>query len=513
MNGCRPVLLSQVGRNWPLIIRKADYVKLEKFMESKKRSLKVSYVLNALLTAANLGFPTFTLWFGAHTLGPQQLGKYQFAGSLASQFLVIAGLGLPLYGAREIARRVGKTERLSSLFGEIFVLNTLFTFIAAALYYSLLLVLPNLRMEGLGYWLGGMVLANFLYADFLPQGRLDYIPLLTRSLIPKILAIAALLLWVKGKEDLLLFTVIIVSSVVLQNGIGFWHGKKDLEFPASLSQAIVHLRPLFWISLSVIVANLYLNLDTFLVGLQASTESVAWYATSMRGIRIFTFALASLGTVFLASNSILISAGDHVGTHRQALTSLRITVLISVPVFIICLLWAESFILAIFGEAFRPCVLTLRIVSPMLMLSSLNQALGTQLLFPAGKEKKLFLTALVASLFGVGLNLSLTPKYAHIGAACATMTAETISFLCILYHAREYRILFGPILKTMGMVGVAAAVSFILPFWLLRYFQVDPGFPLVLLVISGGFALEVMMLFAFKETLTKEFVERYFLKR
>ncbi len=63
-----------------------------------------NYFYNLLLTLSNLLFPILSFPYISRVLGPEGLGKVQFVFSFAQYFAVIAGLGIPIYGMREIAR-------------------------------------------------------------------------------------------------------------------------------------------------------------------------------------------------------------------------------------------------------------------------------------------------------------------------------------------------------------------------------------------------------------------------
>src|SRR4051812_39322138 len=67
---------------------------------SRPPSLKKNYILNVLLSLVNIGYPILTLGYVARTIGPQHLGRFYLAFSLTGYFVLLAGLGLPLYGAR-----------------------------------------------------------------------------------------------------------------------------------------------------------------------------------------------------------------------------------------------------------------------------------------------------------------------------------------------------------------------------------------------------------------------------
>jgi O-antigen/teichoic acid export membrane protein len=78
-----------------------------------------NYFYNLLLTIANLLFPLISFPYVSRVLGPDGIGKVQFAFSFAQYFAMIAGFGIPIYGMREIARHRNDVEGRSRVFLEL----------------------------------------------------------------------------------------------------------------------------------------------------------------------------------------------------------------------------------------------------------------------------------------------------------------------------------------------------------------------------------------------------------
>src|ERR1700743_648979 len=93
-----------------------------------------NYFYNLLLTLVNLLFPILSFPYVSRVLGPVGIGKVQFAFSFATYFVVIAGLGIPIYGTKEIARHKNDKEGRSRVFSELVVIYILTTIIVAIAY-------------------------------------------------------------------------------------------------------------------------------------------------------------------------------------------------------------------------------------------------------------------------------------------------------------------------------------------------------------------------------------------
>lgn len=60
--------------------------------------------------------PLITVPIVSHALGASGVGQYSFANSIAQYFVLVAALGLPLYGTIEIAKARDSKKELSQEF-------------------------------------------------------------------------------------------------------------------------------------------------------------------------------------------------------------------------------------------------------------------------------------------------------------------------------------------------------------------------------------------------------------
>jgi O-antigen/teichoic acid export membrane protein len=67
-------------------------------------SVKNSVFYNVILAISQVFFPLITFPYLARTLGPEHIGALNFAESIAKYFVMLAALGIPIYGIREIAK-------------------------------------------------------------------------------------------------------------------------------------------------------------------------------------------------------------------------------------------------------------------------------------------------------------------------------------------------------------------------------------------------------------------------
>src|ERR1035437_7348340 len=104
-------------------------------------SLKKNFVHNILFILSNILFPIISFSYTARVLGPEGIGKVQFVITFAQYFVMVAALGIPVYGVREVAKARGDQNRLNKLFSELLFINIITSLILLLLYVVIISVI------------------------------------------------------------------------------------------------------------------------------------------------------------------------------------------------------------------------------------------------------------------------------------------------------------------------------------------------------------------------------------
>ena len=84
-----------------------------------------------------------------------------------------------------------------------------------------------------------------------------------------------------------------------------------------------------------------------------------------------------------------------------------------------------------FGADFLPAVLTVQILTILVVIKSIGNLYGVQILVAFGKEKILFYTTVLGAISNIIMNLILIPAFRQTGAAIASVISE---FVVCLYQ-------------------------------------------------------------------------------
>ena len=102
---------------------------------------------NVMLAISQVLFPLITFPYLVRVLGPSEVGLLNFAESIARYFMLLAALGIPVYGIREIAKHQKDILKRSQVFTEIFLINAVSTLLLSIVYLLLIIYVPKLNEE------------------------------------------------------------------------------------------------------------------------------------------------------------------------------------------------------------------------------------------------------------------------------------------------------------------------------------------------------------------------------
>lgn len=113
--------------------------------KGNKDKLKINAGLNVIKKTILLVFPLITFPYISRVLGVENLGKFNYAYSLISWFVLFASLGIPIYSASYGARIRDDKERSDRFVSDLILISLITTVIAYIVFAIMLAVSVDLR--------------------------------------------------------------------------------------------------------------------------------------------------------------------------------------------------------------------------------------------------------------------------------------------------------------------------------------------------------------------------------
>ncbi|MFT3907592.1 MAG: flippase [Steroidobacteraceae bacterium] len=371
-----------------------------------------------MMLAQILGMPLSMLTnilMGRH-LGPEEYGQYYLLTTFATLAFLFVDWGLgTIMPARIATDRAGAGRYLGSVMSWTLCGSVLALGVMTAIFYwrgATRTFLAGLSLVCLGQALALLVRnATDAVRGFERSGLSAYAQLGTQ-LLTAVLVIPALFWW--GTLLACLVGIALASLLMLAwvwrslRGVGIDH----LQFDATT------LRDLLGTGTSFLVLNLVLYLtpavDAYFLRQFASEQAIGWLAAARKLINPLLFPATAMISALYPTLCRLWTQNTH-DYCQTAQATLRIAIIITVPLATGCALFANVGILLFSAQAYGPAIDNLRILAGFVLLLYVTMIVGT-CINAAGRQRSWSMVQSVALVVSLVADPLLIPWFqAHFG--------------------------------------------------------------------------------------------------
>ena len=405
----------------------------------EKKSLRVNFIFYFLKQLMSIIFPIISYPYAARVLGVDGIGKVDYANSIITYFVLLAGLGIGNYAIREGAKIRDDKEKLNKFVNEMLIINALSTLIS----FILCIVIINMKIfesyKNILLIYSIIIPFTSIGVEWVFSIQEDYKYITTRATMFQILSLIALIVFVKNKNDYIIYAFIIVFSNVGSNVLNFLYCKKYVKlFKNRNCKILVHIKPIIIIFGMSIATKIYLIMDTTMLGILTTDYAVGLYSGINKIINILVCLISTIRTVLMPRLSHSIKDGNMNNFNKMNDITIQIILLFSIPLVVGIFCLSNEIITVFYGKDYLPSALTLRIYIPDIIIAALNGTIIFQVLYPLNKEKITLVITIIGGIVNVIFNYIFIPLYQQNGAAIGTCMAEISIFICCLFWSRKY---------------------------------------------------------------------------
>ncbi len=470
---------------------------------SEKKSLKLNFIMNTLLTMSAFVFPLISFPYVSRILLPEGTGKVSFATSLISYFVMFAQLGIPTYGVRACAKVRDDKHLLSKTAHELLIINLVMTVISYAALAVALIFVPRLRADRLLYIVVSLtIFFTTIGMEWLYKALEQYTYIAVRSILFKAVALVAMFLLVHEKKDYVIYGGISILASSASFIMNFFHARKYITMrPMGGYNLKPHLKAVAVFFAMSCASTIYTHLDTVMLGFMDTDTTVGYYNAAVRIKNILVSIVTSLGTVLLPRAAYYVEHKLWDQFRDISRKALNFTLVAATPMMLYFILFAKDGIFLLSGEEYAGSILPMRLAMPTLLFIGISNILGIQILVPMGKETYVLWSIIAGAVVDLILNIALIPTFGASGAAAANMIAEgTVMVVQFIMLRKEVFPSMGQIQYwkvALGLIGATGA-----SFWVAAL----PLGTFLSLVVSSVlfFAVYGIVLLVLKERLTNE---------
>lgn len=405
----------------------------------KQKSLGLNALLNSLQSLLNLIFPLITFPYISRTLSVNGVGKYNFANSIVSYFILLAGLGISNYAVREGAKLRNDRKAISSFASRVFTINLISTIVSYVFLILTVIFTPNLHQYTVAIFIFSIqIFFTTLGTDWVYTIFEEYGYITVRNIIFKILSIILLFIFVRHPGDYLNYVAITVFASTGSYILNFLHAKNycdiKLDFNFNWKE---YLNPILVIFGSRVAIQIYLNSDVTMLGFLQNEYVVGIYSTATKIYGIVGTLLIAATAATIPRLAMFMGQGRMSEYNKLLKQVINIMIFLVLPGILGLFMVSKEVIVLLAGEKYLRASYALRISCFAMLGSAMSGIFNQYALIPAKREKKTLISSVISALLNIGLNFILIPIIAEKGAALTTVLAEFTMMFMNFYFSRD----------------------------------------------------------------------------
>lgn len=389
-----------------------------------KNSLTHNAIFNVAYKVLNVIFPLLSATYVARVLLPSGVGRISYAQNIVSYFTLIAALGIPTYGVREISQCRDDQDKMNRTFSELLIVNAISTILCTVFYIVWIFNYFNADIK-LYLVCGLLLLFNFINIDWFYQGMEEYAYIAIRSSIIKIISLGMLFIFVHKETDYIKYSLITCLAIGGNYFFNIFHSRKFVKFTLKKLEFKSHLKPILYLLVCAIAGQLYSQVDITMLGSSCEDQIVGFYSNGQKLVNLVLSLTTAISAIFLPRISYYYK-NDRAKYNDYVSLGTKIVSFFAIPGYIGIVLASNNFTYVMFGKAFMPAAFTIQILAALILIKSFGDILCYQVIISSGNEKKLIKSYILSAIVNIILNLLLIPVLQQNGAAIASVISEFI---------------------------------------------------------------------------------------
>lgn len=402
-------------------------------------SLKKNLAYNVAYQILVIILPLITAPYVSRVLGADGLGTYSYIFSIVTYFGLFGMLGIANHGNRSVALVRDNRQKVSEAFSNTYIIQLCTTVIALLLYFLFIYCWFS-GDKTIAYIESIIVLSYVLDITWFFFGLEQFAVTVTRNAIIKIATVVAIFIFVRSREDLWIYALI-MSCGMLFSQIYLWlRIRKYADFcKPSWSQVKSNIKPVLMLFIPAIAYSIYKLLDKVMLGAMSSMSQVGLFDNAEKIINIPSSLITAFGTVMMPRITVLLGTGDeHRISYLNKISVRYFTLLVVGAAFGlagICNVLAPVY----FGSEFVGSAPIIAGLGFSLIFVTWANVIRTQYLIPNKLDKPYVISSVIGALANLAVNIILIPKFAGIGAMIGTIIAEfTVFFVQLILVRRSF---------------------------------------------------------------------------
>ena len=162
-----------------------------------------------MLSLVNIVVPIIIGPYIMRLLDVELYGTYNRVYAEFQMFLAFASFGVYTFGVREISKIRNDKEKISKLFSNLFLISLISNILIILMYIAYSIFTSSGIATTIYLIMSIQIVANIFYVEFVNEALENYKFITTKSIIVKIIYFASIILFIRNKDDVILYAIIV----------------------------------------------------------------------------------------------------------------------------------------------------------------------------------------------------------------------------------------------------------------------------------------------------------------
>lgn len=407
-------------------------------------SIKKNFAYKSALTISTYLMNFMTFPYVSRVLGVEKIGLVSFVDNAVNYFLLFATMGVAILGVREIATVKDNRDECNRIYSNIFGMNIMFTIATLFVYLFFIFFVDDFYQYKELFYIGG---AKILFTAFLVEwyfsGIENFRYITLRSLLIKLIYVTSVFIFIRSKEDYILYFILTVLVVVINAIINMVYIRNFVCLVKHDFFSLKYLKQNLSLGIYSIMTSMYLTFNVMFLGFCSTNTEVGYYTTAFKLYSVILGLFSAFTNVMLPRMSSLLAEGDKEKFQGLVNKSFEIMSTFSIPLILYSIIMSPEIIYVLSGAGYEGAIIPMRIIMPAILFVGIAQVLAIQILIPMRKDKILFIASFIGAFLSLIINITIVPFLQSIGSAIVLLCSEvvvTIVYLVYVLYSNIFNI-------------------------------------------------------------------------
>ena len=446
--------------------------------QDSQSSLGINAIYKMVLNVFNLLVPLFVGPYIAGLLNKELYGVYNRVYAEFQVFFILGSFGIYNYGMREISRVKNDIKKVQQVLSGLFVIGVLSNLVVTIFY----IIYFSIRGNGIDkyvYWVMILqMLSNVFYIEFVNEAAENYAFITKKTILVRLIYLIAIFGFVRKPSDVIIYSVVVSTTVLLNNLISFFYLKRSYKFCFKNMQMGQHVIPLIISLLLVNIELLYNQLDKVMLSPFVSDIAVTEYTlpTTLAGM-VATLPLSLISVSIPRLSSYI--GEKNISAYKETLqNTIRTYMSILLPMAVGMFVLAEEIMWLYTKDVYTYAYSVLGLAALSRIIYGYESIATNLLMYACGFEKNLSIFLLGGGVLNLLSNIILvyTGTFSAFSSLLTTVCAcAIVTILCKKYFEKKMNMkcnffskdIIGYLMVSLTFIPIAVMVKLLkLNYWL-----------------------------------------------